>query len=89
MSELDQIRKALKKAKLPAWVESTRVEAMVDHTGESAVRVTVVVRAGDEGIVNDGAALNALSRQIHIAIDAAGVSLFPYTRFVGANEAAA
>ena len=88
MSEIEQVRKALKKAKLPDWVESTRIDAMIDHTGEPAVRVTVVVRADREGVVRDGAALSDLSRKIHLAIDAAGIHLFPYTRFVGASEAA-
>lgn len=88
MSDIDRIEKALKKAKLPDWVESTRVEPMVDHTGESALRVTVVVRADREDVVKDGEALNALSRKIHLLIDAAGVPLFPYTRFVGSSEAA-
>ena len=61
---------------------------MIDHTGEPAVRVTVVVRADRESVVRNGAALSDLSRKIHLAIDAAGVHLFPYTRFVGASEAA-
>jgi len=89
VSDIDRVRKVLKKAKLPSWAESARAEAMIDHTGEPAVRVTIVVRAKSESIVRDGAALNALARQIHLALDAAGVQLFPYTRFVGADEIAA
>jgi hypothetical protein len=89
VSDIDQIRRVLKQVKFPAWVEGARAESMVDHTGDPAVRVTIVVRAGREGIVEDGAALNELSRRIHVAIDAAGVHLFPYTRFVGAGEVAA
>ncbi len=88
MSEIDRVQKVLKKVKLPSWAESARAEAMIDHMGEAAVRVTIVVRAKSEDVVKDGAALNALARQLHLAIDAAGVRLFPYTRFVGADEAA-
>ena len=88
MSDIERVRKALKRAKLPGWVESASAEAMTDHTGDPAVRITIVVRAEREDVVRDGAALSELSRKIHIAIDAAGVHLFPHTRFVGASEAA-
>lgn len=88
MSEVEEITKALDEATLPDWVESTHIETMVDHSGEPAVRVIVVVRADREDVVKDGAALSALSRKIHLAIDAAGVHLFPYTRFTISGEAA-
>ena len=88
VSDIEQVRKALKKTKLPSWVESTSAEPMIDHTGDPAVRVTIVVRKDREDVVKDGAALSELSRTIHLAIDAAGVHLLPYTRFVGASEAA-
>jgi hypothetical protein len=88
MSEVEQIRRALKKARLPDWVARTEVETMIDHTGDAAVRVTVVVREGREGVVRDGELISDISRRIHLAVDAAGVQLFPYTRFVGASEAA-
>lgn len=89
MSDIDAVEKALKKAKLPKWVGGTRVEAMIDHTGEPAVRITIIVKAGDEKIAKDGAAVSALAQQVRAVVDAAGVHLFPYTRFVGANELAA
>lgn len=90
MSDVDQIRAALDRATLPDWVESTKVEPMVDHAGEPALRITVVVRADrEEQVVRDGAALSELSRTLHLLIDRAGVHLYPYTRFVGASEAAA
>ena len=88
MSEVDEITKALSEAELPDWVESTHVETMIDHTGDPAVRVIVVVRAEREDVVKNGAELSALSRKIHLAIDAAGVHLFPYTRFTISGEAA-
>lgn len=88
MSTVDQITKALEKAALPDWVESTQVEMMVDHTGEPAVRVIIVVRPDRSNMVNDGKALNALARQIHLAVHDAGVDLFPYTRFTVSGEAA-
>lgn len=88
MSEVDEITKALSEAQLPDWVESTQVETMVDHTGDPAVRVIVVVRADRDDVVKDGAELSALSRKIHLAIDAVGIRLFPYTRFTISGEAA-
>jgi hypothetical protein len=88
MSQVDAIRAALSSASLPNWVESTQVETMIDHTGDPAVRVIVVVRADRDDVVKNGAALNALSRQIRLAIDAAGIQLFPYTRFTLSGEAA-
>jgi len=89
MSDIERVKKALKRVKLPNWIESTTAEAMVDHTGEPAVRVTFVVRVGREDEVKDGAALSELARKVHSAIIAAGVlDLYPYTRFVGASEAA-
>lgn len=88
MSAVDEITKALKKAKLPDWVESTHVETMVDHIGDAAVRVIVVVRADRGDIVKDGGALSDLRRKVHLAIDEVGVDLYPYTRFTIAGEAA-
>ncbi len=75
MSAVDAITKALEKAKLPSWVESWHVETVVDHTGDAAVRVIVVVRADREDIVQDGRALNELRRKVHLTIDDAGVDL--------------
>ena len=61
---------------------------MVDHSGEPAVRVTLVVKNADEKMLEDGDALNVVARQVHLAIDAAGVVRWPYTDFVVAREAA-
>lgn len=88
MSEVGRTEAALAAATLPDWVQSLHVEPMVDHTGEPALRVTVVVKAEREDIVNDGVVIGDMARRIHLAIDAAGIHLFPYTRFVGASEAA-
>lgn len=88
MSTVDRVAKALKRAKLPDWVEKTHVESMVDHTGAGALRVIVVVRSDRGEMVSDGKALNALARKIHHAVEETGVDLLPYTRFTLADEAA-
>lgn len=88
MHAAHQIAKALKKTTLPDWVESTRVEPMVDHTGDPALRVIVVVRPEREEIVKDGRALTMLVEKIHATVENAGVTLFPYTRFTVSGEAA-
>lgn len=82
------MRRALKKVKLPTWVQSVTIEPMVDHTGDPAARVVVLVRAGREGVIQDGGALLDLTGAIHVALNAEGLDLFPYTRFFVASEAA-
>lgn len=60
---------------------------MVDDAGEPAVRLIVVVRPDRGDMRNDGKMLDALARHTHVAVDDAGVDLFPYTRFVVSGEA--
>jgi hypothetical protein len=87
MSTVPAADEALNSAHLPEWVDRVNAEAMVDHTGEPALRVTVVVRNEREDVLEDGRALAAFSRGLLEALQAAGVELFPYTRFVTVAEA--
>ena len=87
-SDIEPIRKALAKAKLPRWVARAEVAPMVNHMGEPALRVTLVIRDDREEILTDGRALNDAARRVHVAIDATGETRWPYTGFVIAHEAA-
>jgi hypothetical protein len=88
MTDLERARDALAAASLPDWVERLNAEGMVDHTGDPALRVTVVIRDDREQVVEDGPALSGLTRQVLSVLQAVGVELFPYLRFVTAAEVA-
>lgn len=83
-----RVEKALEKMGLPDWVETTHIGPMLDHTGDPAVRVIVVVRPDREAIVRDGEALTALVQKIHAAAEKAGVDVLVYTRFTVSGQAA-
>jgi hypothetical protein len=59
---------------------------MRDHDGELSLDVRVIVRPDDRSIVRDGQALATLAERIHTALENAGVDLWPYVRFVAADE---
>lgn len=79
---------ARERGDLPEWIVRTEVETFVDHSGDRAIKVLLVVREDREDVVQDGDALSDVVLKVHAIVSDAGSELFPYTYFVGAAEAA-
>jgi hypothetical protein len=68
------------------WVERLRAAPKTDQYGAPAIDVLVVVRSGERDVFGDGGRLKALARHIHDAFLRAEIELWPYVRFVSADE---
>jgi hypothetical protein len=88
MSEKQRIEAALKKAKLPKWVQRTRVELSDDWTGEPVAVVHVLIRKGKEAVVMDGKKLNELHLLLHDLVESTGAQMRTSLTFETASEAA-
>ena len=71
---------------LPEWVDHVRAEPKIDHYGEPAINITVVVRRGVDHVFRDGALLNQIALHIHDVLVAQGIELWPFVDFVSADE---
>lgn len=88
MSEQRRIEAALKKAKLPKWVQRTRVELSSDWTGDPVAVVHVLIRKGREDVATDGKKLSELHLLIHDVVESSGAPMRAFLRFETASEAA-
>jgi len=88
MSEQRRIEAALRKAKLPKWVQRTRVELSSDWTGDPVAVVHVLIRRGREDVVTDGKKLNDLHLLVHDVVESSGARMRAFLRFETASEAA-
>lgn len=68
------------------WVERVRAAPKTDQYNDPAIDVLVVVRSGERDVFRDGNRLASLARQIHDAFLRAEIELWPYVRFVSADE---
>ena len=74
-------------AQTPDWVLEVKVNEMINAEGEPALRVTLVIEARPE-LYQDGPQLEAAVDGVHAAVEEMKVDRWPYTRFVGVDEAA-
>jgi hypothetical protein len=88
MTEQRRIEAALKKAKLPKWVQRTRLELSEDWTGEPVAVVHVLIRKGRDAVLTDGKKLNELHLLLHDVVQSTGVRMLTSLRFETASEAA-
>lgn len=77
---------ALARVVLPGWAERVRAEPILDHNGEPAIDVVVVVRSGAPDALADGAALNETAVRLHDALLGVDVALWPFVRFISADD---
>lgn len=80
-----EIEEAIDCVPWPAWVERIEIEPMRDANDEDAIDVLVVVRSGEQPF-SDGATLNDIAHEVIVAVRAAGIELWPFVRFVSADE---
>jgi|JI10StandDraft_1071094.scaffolds.fasta_scaffold737798_2 hypothetical protein len=73
---------------LPAWIVRHEVREVVDHTDQPALRITLYVQTADDPNLDDGAALGALGLRIHHAMQAHGITLWPYVEYAAEDEEA-
>lgn len=82
----EQVDRILGQLDLPGWVARIRAEPKRDEYDEPAIDVLVVVRSGEREIFSEGGTLNEVARQIHDVLLANGIELWPFVRFVSADE---
>lgn len=73
-------------AGLPDWVQELRPHLFDDSDGNMALAVVVVMRPGDPRVFTDGRLLNAVRDRIHEVVAQAGITVWPYVRFISADE---
>jgi len=89
MDALRRIRDAILAESLPAWVDQVIVTDTFGTDEEPALDVVLVIRDDRIDVVKDGAQLSEARHLVHRAVRAAGVELWPYTRFMSASDLAA
>jgi len=82
----DRVDQILEHVSRPSWAESIQAEPKLDREGEPAIQVTVVVRSGETEVFKDGSQLSSLVMSFHDALLAEEIDLWPYVRFVSADE---
>jgi hypothetical protein len=85
MERLEDIEAAIRGG-MPDWIEDVRVSAMTDADGEPALAVILGIRVARVGVVDDASALAEAREAVHRALAQMGVDLWPYTRFLRADE---
>lgn len=88
MGTLADIEALLDDAK-PEWVDRVLVREMVDAEGEPALEVVLVIKDDRLDVVGDGELLATARHQVHLIVEEAGISLWPYTRFRSVSDLAA
>lgn len=88
MSEERRIEAALRKAKLPKWVQRTHVELSSDWTGDPVAVVHVLIRKGREDVVTDGKRLGDLYLLLHQTVESTGVQMRTSLSIETTSEAA-
>jgi hypothetical protein len=85
----ERISSALQEQGLPTWVQQFTLEPISDHDGEAALLVQVVVKPGQDAIFKDGEKMGEMLQKVHRAVHEAEADLWPYVRFVSAEDAEA
>lgn len=89
MKALERIQEAIVAESLPDWVDRVVVTDTFGTDEEPALDVVLVIRDDRIDVVNDGAKLSEARHLVHRAVRAAGVELWPYTRFLSVSDLAA
>ncbi len=87
MTQTEEIYLALDEGNLPEWISRKEVQLIEDASGEPAAEISLIVRAGNDAVFNDGRALNRVRAQVQEALESARVRLWPYVAFMTEADA--
>lgn len=88
MNQTERIQEALDQGNLPEWISRKEVHLIEDASGEPAAEISLIVRAGNDSVIDDGRALSRVRSQVHAVLAAAKVELWPYVAFLTEADAA-
>ena len=83
VNDRQRAQEAIDNLELPDWVEGVNVSDILDLDDEPALEALVVMQAG---VLPSGEAISLLALRMRDAVRGAGVELYTYSNFTGADE---